>query len=219
MSDKKILVIEDNELHRRLLNDILAASGYNVIEAMTGESAIKLAQDNRPDLVLLDGRLPDISGLEIARTLKATPATWSIPIIAVTAHAMPGDEQKLIESGCNAYLAKPINVRDLLVLVETFLSRPHPRGGGKGQTKGRVVELPHPNESRWPFRQKAAVVDGTRRGVLSIEEACERYRISLEEFAAWSKAFDERVARRARATRLPTSPEPPPRKRAGQDGE
>src|SRR5713101_4531573 len=126
MSQKKILVVEDNEIGRRLLNAILSASGYGVLIAETGASAIKLAQEERkkPDLILLDIRLPDISGLEVARMLKSSPSTCNIPIIAVTAYAMPGDAQKVMESGCTAYVSKPINVRDLTVLVETFLSWP-----------------------------------------------------------------------------------------------
>jgi two-component system cell cycle response regulator DivK len=120
----KILVIEDNELHRRLLNDIFDVKGYVVLLAETGGSGIELAHQEKPDLILLDRGLPDISGLDVARTLKSTPSTRSIPIIAVTAYAMPGDERALIESGCNAYLSKPFRVRDLLGLVATFLPRP-----------------------------------------------------------------------------------------------
>jgi DNA-binding response OmpR family regulator len=122
---------------------------------------------------------------------------------------MPEDEQKLIESGCDAYVSKPINVRDLLVLVETFLSRPRPRGGGTvielprprhrgGETPkraSRVTAPPRTNENRWTFRQKATVVEAIRHGVLSIEEACERYRISLKELTAWEAAIDERGKR------------------------
>ena len=131
MSQKEILVVEDNETGRRLLNAILSASGYVVLIAETGASAIKLTQEERkkPDLILLDIRLPDISGLEVARMLKSSPSTCNIPIIAVT--AMPGDARKIMESGCSAYVSKPINVRDFTVLVETFLSWPrteHPVG-------------------------------------------------------------------------------------------
>src|SRR5687768_2026474 len=106
MSQKRILVVEDNEPHRRLMNDILSASGYVVSMAETGASGIELAQAKRekPNLILLDMRLPDISGLEVARMLTATPSTCKIPIIAVTAQAMLGDEQIPMESGCNAYV-------------------------------------------------------------------------------------------------------------------
>jgi two-component system, cell cycle response regulator DivK len=120
----KILIIEDNELHRRLLNDVLDARGYVVLLAETGGSGIELAHREKPDLILLDRGLPDISGLDVARTLKSTPSTRNVPIIAVTAYAMPGDERELIKSGCDAYLSKPFRVRDLLVLVATFLPRP-----------------------------------------------------------------------------------------------
>jgi two-component system cell cycle response regulator DivK len=120
----KILVIEDNELHRRLLNDLLDARGYVVLLAETGGSGIELAHQEKPDLILLDSGLPDISGLDVAHILKSKPSTRNVPIVAVTAYAMPGDERALIESGCNAYLSKPIRVCDLLVMVETFLQRP-----------------------------------------------------------------------------------------------
>jgi two-component system cell cycle response regulator DivK len=103
---KRILVVEDNELHRRLFNDMLRESGYVVLIAETGASAIKLAQQGRkPHLILLDVRLPDISGLEVARVLKSAPSTCNIPIIAVTAYAMRGDKQKVMQNGCDAYVS------------------------------------------------------------------------------------------------------------------
>ena len=126
MSQNKILVVEDNETDRRLLNAILSASGYVMLIAETGASVIKLAQQEErkePDLILLDIRLPDISGLEVARLLKADEQTWMIPIIAVTAFAMQGDERKVLDSGCDFYVAKPINVAEFLELVEKFTDR------------------------------------------------------------------------------------------------
>jgi two-component system cell cycle response regulator DivK len=184
MPQKKILVVEDDETGRRLLNAILSASGYVVLIAETGTLAIELAQEERkkPDLILLDIRLPDISGLEVARMLKSSPDTGNIPIIAVTAYAMPGDAQKVMESGCNAYVSKPINVRDLTVLVETFLSWPrrqHPAGG-----------LPPAGLKRWSAWRKAAVVIAVRSGTISVREACDRYTLSEEELSQWREAFD-----------------------------
>ncbi len=185
MSQKKILVVEDNETDRRLLNAILSASGYVVLIAETGASVIKLAQREErkePDLILLDIRLPDISGLEVARMLKSAPSTCNIPIIAVTAYAMPGDAQKVMESGCNAYVSKPINVRDLTVLVETFLSWPR-RGPPAGV-------LPPAGLIRWSAWKKAAVVIAVRSGTISVREACDRYILSEEELSRWKEAFD-----------------------------
>ena len=184
MSQKKILVVEDNETGRRLLDAILSASGYVVLIAETGASAIKLTQEERkkPDLILLDIRLPDISGLEVARMLKSVPSTCNIPIIAVTAYAMSGDAQKVMESGCNAYVSKPINVRDLTVLVETFLS--WPRSGPPAGV------LPRADVKRWSAWRKAAVVIAVRSGTISVREACDRYILSEEELSQWKEAFD-----------------------------
>jgi two-component system, cell cycle response regulator DivK len=185
MPQKKILVVEDNEIGRRLLNAILRASGYVVLMAKTGALAIKLAQQGgrrKPHLILLDMRLPDICGLEVARMLKSSPGTGNIPIIAVTAYAMPGDAQKVMESGCNAYVSKPINVRDLTVLVETFLSWPqrrHPAG-----------VLPPAGLKRWSAWRKAAVMIAVRSGAISVREACDRYILSEEELSQWEGAFN-----------------------------
>ena len=184
MSQKKILVVENNATDRRLLNAILSASGYVVLIAETGASAIKLTQEERkkPDLILLDIRLPDISGLEVARMLKSASSTCNIPIIAVTAYAMPGDAQKVMESGCNAYVSKPINVRDLTVLVETFLSWPR-RGPPAGV-------LPRAGLKRWSAWEKAAVVIAVRSGTISVREACDHCLLSEEELSQWKEAFD-----------------------------
>src|SRR5438067_656484 len=125
MPRKTILIVEDNELNRRLLNDVLDASGYRVVLARTGTAAIEAARQEKLHLILLDMRLPDISGLDVARTLRSLPNARHIPIVAVTAHAMLGDNQIVIEHGCNAYLSKPINIHDLLALVDILLSRRH----------------------------------------------------------------------------------------------
>jgi two-component system, cell cycle response regulator DivK len=130
-----------------------------------------------PQLILLDVRLPDISGLEVARVLKSAPSTCNIPIIAVTAYAMPGDEQKVMQSGCDAYVSKPINVIDLLALVETFLSRPRSR-------------LPPAGLANWSAAQKAVVVIAVRSGTLGRSEACARYMLSEEELSQWEEAFN-----------------------------
>ena len=115
---RTVLVVEDNELNLKLLNDILEYHGYTVFTTRLGEPALELARQHRPDLILMDIQLPDISGMEATRRLKADEQTRAIPIIAVTAFAMSGDEAKVLASGCDAYVSKPFNVVEFLKLVE-----------------------------------------------------------------------------------------------------
>jgi len=127
---KRILVVEDNELNLKLLNDVLEAHGYRVLTTGEGAVAIAWARQYRPDLILMDLQLPDISGLEVTRQLKANAETASIPIVAVTAFAMAGDEKKALEHGCDAYVAKPIDLRKFLDLIAGFVGVPANTGGG-----------------------------------------------------------------------------------------
>src|SRR5881227_2860799 len=115
---KRVLIIEDNELNLKLLNDILEYHGYTVFTSRLGEPALELARLHRPDLILMDIQLPDISGMEATRRLKADEQTRTIPIIAVTAFAMSGDQTNILASGCDAYVSKPFNVAEFLRLVE-----------------------------------------------------------------------------------------------------
>ncbi len=115
-----ILIVEDNELNLKLLKDILDFQGYSTVVTGLGAAAVDLARQHRLDLILLDIQLPDISGEEAARRLKADERTRAIPIIAVTAFAMPGDREKVLHSGCDAYLSKPLNIREFLALVERY---------------------------------------------------------------------------------------------------
>ena|SRR5579862_9819606 len=117
---KRILIVEDNELNVKLLKDILELHGYTVQVAGHGVAAIDQVRRDQPDLILLDIRLPDIPGTEVAQQLKGDPATRNIPIIAVTAFAMPGDRDKILESGCNDYISKPINIANFLAMVENY---------------------------------------------------------------------------------------------------
>jgi two-component system, cell cycle response regulator DivK len=123
---KRILVVEDNQIGMMLLSQLLKAQGYQILQAPEGREAIDLARDNQPDLILMDVGLPDICGLDVARLLKQDDRTKTIPIIAVTAFATPGDEQRSLESGCDAYIAKPILMDKLLRAVEAFLSSTPP---------------------------------------------------------------------------------------------
>jgi two-component system cell cycle response regulator DivK len=119
-SGPTILIVEDNELNLKLLNDILEYHGYSILAARLGEDAIQLARRHTPSLIILDMQLPDISGLEAARRLKADEQTRAIPIIAVTAFALQGDEAKVIASGCDAYVSKPLNVAEFVGTVARY---------------------------------------------------------------------------------------------------
>jgi two-component system cell cycle response regulator DivK len=118
---KRILVVEDNELNLKLLNDVLEAHDYSVLATGEGAVAVAWARQYRPDLILMDLQLPDMSGLEVTQQLKSDPATQSIPIIAVTAFAMAGDKKKALDHGCDAYVAKPIVLRELLDLIAGYI--------------------------------------------------------------------------------------------------
>jgi two-component system cell cycle response regulator DivK len=126
---KRILVVEDNQMGLMLLSQLLKAQGYDILQTSEGRGAIDLARDNQPDLILMDIGLPDICGLDVTRLLKQGDQTKTIPIIAVTAFAMLGDEKRSLESGCDAYIAKPILMDKLLRTVESFLSSPAPAFG------------------------------------------------------------------------------------------
>ena len=119
---KRILVVEDNQLSLALLKQLLEVHGYEILETPEGLEAIDIARDEQPDLILMDIRLPDICGLDVTRLLKQDDQTKTIPIIAVTALATPEYEKKALESGCDAYIAKPITLGNLLRTIESFLS-------------------------------------------------------------------------------------------------
>jgi two-component system cell cycle response regulator DivK len=124
---KRILIVEDNELNMKLLNDVLEAYGYDIVKTDSGAAVLELARTHRPDLVLMDIQLPDVSGLDAVRQLKGDPETREIPVIAVTAFAMAGDERRALDSGCDGYIAKPIMLREFLATIEEFLSGKTPR--------------------------------------------------------------------------------------------
>src|SRR5712692_3950302 len=120
---KRILIVEDNKLDLRLLKDILVGYGYETLQTGHGLEAISLASANLPDLILMDIRLPDVSGLEVTRRLRDDDRSKRIPIIAVTAYAMEWHKREALDSGCDAYLSKPITIFGFLRTVESFLSR------------------------------------------------------------------------------------------------
>ena len=118
---KTVLIVEDNELNMKLFHDLLDAHGYRTLQTRNGFDALKIARERRPDLILMDIQLPEISGLEVTKWLKDDEELRDIPVIAVTAFAMKGDEEKIREGGCEAYLSKPISVANFLETVRRYL--------------------------------------------------------------------------------------------------
>src|ERR1044071_3880057 len=118
---KTVLIVEDNDLNMKLFHDLLEAHGYRILQTKDGMESLKLARQHRPDLILMDIQLPEVSGLEVTKWLKEDDDLKSIPVIAVTAFAMKGDEEKIREGGCEAYIAKPISVAGFMSTIERFL--------------------------------------------------------------------------------------------------
>ncbi len=118
---KTVLIVEDNELNMKLFHDLLESKGYNTIQTREGLDALRLARKHRPDLILMDIQLPEVSGLEVTKWIKEDDELKSIPVIAVTAFAMKGDEEKIREGGCEAYIAKPISIVSFLATIGKFL--------------------------------------------------------------------------------------------------
>lgn len=129
MANELILVVEDNDKNRKLVRDVLTASGYRVIECETGEEGVRLAREARPRLILMDIQLPGIDGIEAFRRLRADPDTAGIPVIAVTASAMIADRSKITAAGFDGYQSKPISVRPFLAAVRQTLDA---STGGRG---------------------------------------------------------------------------------------
>jgi len=117
-----ILIVEDNEKNMKLARDVLQVRGYATLEATTGEEGVRLARERRPDLVLMDIQLPGISGIEALRQLRADPATSAIPVLAVTASVMEQDRRQITAAGFDAYVGKPINLKDCLEAVRRALA-------------------------------------------------------------------------------------------------
>lgn len=118
---KTILIVEDNELNMKLFHDLLEAHGYNTVQTGDGMEVLQLAREHRPNLILMDIQLPEVSGLEVTRWIKEDEELKSIPVIAVTAFAMKGDEERIRQGGCEAYIAKPISVSSFIGVIEKVL--------------------------------------------------------------------------------------------------
>ena len=121
---KRVLIVEDNELNMKLFSDLLDAHGYETAQTREGLKAIEMARSFRPDLILMDIQLPEVSGLEVTKWIKDDAELKDIPIVAVTAFAMKGDEKRIREGGCEAYISKPITVASFLQTIRQFAGRP-----------------------------------------------------------------------------------------------
>ncbi len=120
---KTVLIVEDNELNMKLFHDLLEAHGVGTIETSEGHNVLDLAREHKPDLILMDIQLPEVSGLEVTKWLKADEELKDIPVVAVTAFAMKGDEQKIREGGCEDYISKPISVTRFLDVIDNYLGK------------------------------------------------------------------------------------------------
>jgi two-component system, cell cycle response regulator DivK len=129
MSGKNILLVEDNEVNRRLAGFLLRSHGYDVREAATAVAAFEMVNQDRPDLIVMDIQLPGIDGLEATRKLKEQPATADIPVIAVTSYAMKGDREKALAAGCSGYVTKPIDKNTFIQEVAAHLGSKSKDGG------------------------------------------------------------------------------------------
>ena len=132
---ERILIVEDNPQNMRLIEMTLRAKGYTLLMATDGEEALDMAMRERPDLIIMDMQLPKVNGLKVTRKLRNTPAFSHTPIIAITAYAMKGDKERVIESGCDAYLSKPINTRELPEMIAEMLlqrQKDNPNTNGNG---------------------------------------------------------------------------------------
>ena len=119
---KTVLIVEDNDLNMKLFHDLLEAHGYITLQTKDGKQALELAREHHPDLIIMDIQLPEVSGLEVTRWIKSDESIKDIPIIAVTAFAMKGDEEKIRDGGCEAYIAKPISVSQFIDTVNSFVN-------------------------------------------------------------------------------------------------
>ena len=118
---KTVLIVEDNELNMKLFNDLLEAHGYGTVQTKSGVEAVGLARQHMPQLILMDIQLPEVSGLQVTQWLKDDPELAHIPVVAITAFAMKGDEEKIRQGGCEAYLSKPISVVKFLETVRNYI--------------------------------------------------------------------------------------------------
>ncbi|WP_127143397.1 response regulator [Pelagibacterium montanilacus] len=120
---KTVMIVEDNELNMKLFHDLLESRGYATIQTRNGMEALDLAREHRPDLILMDIQLPEVSGLVVTKWIKEDEDLAAIPIIAVTAFAMKGDEERILQGGCEGYISKPISVPHFLETIEGYIGK------------------------------------------------------------------------------------------------
>ncbi len=118
---KKVLIVEDNELNMKLFDDLLGAHGYDTVKTRDGTQVLEIARMHKPDLILMDIQLPEVSGLKVTQWLKEDAELRKIPVIAVTAFAMKGDEEKIRQGGCEDYISKPISIMEFIKVVQKYL--------------------------------------------------------------------------------------------------
>jgi two-component system cell cycle response regulator DivK len=119
---RRIMIVEDQEDNRRILRDLLTSVGCDLVEAVDGDSALGIAQNGRPELILMDIHLPGLDGYQVTRQMRADPDLRAVPIIAITSYALSGDEEKAKAAGCDAYIAKPFRPRDVLAKIRQFIT-------------------------------------------------------------------------------------------------
>ncbi len=124
----RVLIVEDNELNMKLFEDLLSAHGYETFSTRDGSHVLELAREHNPNLILMDIQLPEVSGLEVTKWLKAEDDLKHIPVVAVTAFAMKGDEEKIRKGGCEDYISKPIAIGEFIKIVQKYLDRPQAAG-------------------------------------------------------------------------------------------
>lgn len=129
MENSKVLIVEDNELNMKLFHDLLEAHGVDTVETSNGFEVVELAREHNPDLILMDIQLPEISGLDVTKMLKAEDDLKDIPVVAVTAFAMKGDEQKIREGGCEDYISKPISVTHFMETIQKYIGQKELKAG------------------------------------------------------------------------------------------
>src|SRR5215212_9356748 len=124
MSERKILVVEDNDMNMQLVEFLLEEGGYDIVKATSGEEALSLTREGTaPDLILMDIHLPGMDGLSVVRAMKEDTRTARVPILALTAHAMRGDKDRFLEAGCDGYISKPIDVKTFVESIERYIAR------------------------------------------------------------------------------------------------
>ncbi len=158
---KTVLIVEDNELNMKLFRDLLEAHGIATIETRNGMEVLEIARTQKPDLILMDIQLPEVSGLDVTKWLKSDEALKSIPVIAVTAFAMKGDEEKIRQGGCEDYISKPISVSRFLEVIQTYLKKPD----AAQETKEEVAPLPN-----FEIRDAGKEEDGAPEAILDDED-------------------------------------------------